>query len=96
MGLTVLRNFGPLTDLALLTRDDFAAVGRLARERIVRRTLQGYDEHDRPFAPYSPDYAAQKSKLGASPGVNLQLSGQMLNAITVEPDETGVTLSFSH
>lgn len=33
--------------------------------------------------------------MGAGSAVNLQLSGQMLQGITVEPDETGVTLAFS-
>jgi len=93
--IAVSRNFGPLTAVELLTREDFAAIGRLARERIVRRTQQGRDEHDRSFVPYTPEYAAQKAALGTSAGVNLQLSGQMLNAITVEPDAKGVTLSFS-
>lgn len=89
------RNFGPLTDLVLLTAADFGAIGRLAREQVIRRTLAGRDERDRPFQPYSPDYAAQKAAQGASSNVNLQLSGEMLRAITVEPDARGVTLGFS-
>lgn len=96
MGISVTRDFGPLDEIELLTKDDFGRVGRLARERIILRTLQGRDENDRAFAPYSPEYAKQKAKQGASGRVNLQLSGAMLQAITVEPDDAGVTLGFSN
>jgi hypothetical protein len=95
MGVTVTRNFGPLTDVQLLTVEDWGRVGRMARERIVLRTRAGRDKDDVPFAPYSQGYAQAKAKeLGAGP-VNLAVSGDMLNAITVEPDANGVTLSFT-
>ncbi len=79
-----------------MTKDDWGRVGRLARERVVLRTLQGRDEDDRAFQPYSAGYLEQKLEAGASGRVDLQLSGEMLRAITVEPDDTGVTLRFSH
>jgi len=85
-----------LDELKFLTRDDWGRVGRLARERIVRRTLEGRDQHDNSFAPYSEGYAAAKREMGASGSVDLQLSGEMLRAITVEPDDTGVTLAFTN
>lgn len=93
--MSVSRNFPPLTEQPLLTKDDWGRIGRLTRERILRRTMQGVSETGTPFAPYSPGYAAAKRKSGASDRVNLQVSGEMLRAITVEPDETGVTLAFS-
>jgi hypothetical protein len=93
--VTTSRNFGPLADAELVTRDDWGAVGRLAREQIIRHTNAGVDEDGKPFAPYSPKYAEQKRKTGASSRPNLQVSGGMLGAITVEPDNDGVTLSFS-
>jgi hypothetical protein len=94
LGVTVVRNFPPLDELTLIGRDDWAKIGRLARERIIRRTLAGRDEDDSAFAPYSAGYAAQKAKAGASGAVNLQLSGAMLEAIQVEPDDDGVTLTI--
>lgn len=94
VAITVTRNFGPLDEIDLVTREDWGRIGRLARERIVRRTQAGRDEHDQPFRPYSEAYAEQKVEAGASGRVDLQLSGEMLRAITVEPDDEGVTLSF--
>lgn len=95
MGVTVRRNFGPLTDLTLFTRRDWDRVGRLARERIVRRTVGGRDVSGSPFPPYSAGYRRAKEAIGAGSTVNLTLSGDMLNAITVEPDDMGVTLAFT-
>lgn len=69
-------------------------MGRLARERIIARTLSGKDEHDAPFAPYKPAYARQRDQIGASLTPNLQLSGDMLNAIVVTEDDNGVTLEI--
>lgn len=94
MAVSVTRNFGPLDEIVLVTKEQWGRTGRLARERIIRRTLQGRDEDDNAFAPYSAGYAEQKSKAGASSTVNLQLSGAMLEAIQVEPDENGVTLTI--
>lgn len=95
MGVSVSRNFGDLTDVVLLTVSDWGRVGRLARERLISRTLAGRDETDAAFAPYSPGYAKAKAALGASTTPNLQLSGDMLNSIVVEPDADGVTLTFA-
>lgn len=92
MPVTVTRNFGPLTDLALVTREDWRAVGHDQRERIIRRTKAGKDVDGRPFQPYSPSYSQQLSKEGLSTQVDLEVSGRMLQAITVQPDADGVTL----
>lgn len=94
MAVSVTRNFGPLDDIVLVSKEQWGRIGRQVRERIIRRTLQGRDEDDAAFAPYSPGYAAQKAKSGASTSVNLQLSGAMLQAIQVEPDDNGVTLTI--
>ena len=95
MGVTVDRNFVPLTDIKLLTVEDFGKVGRLAREAIITRTQRGTDMHGSSFKPYSTGYAKAKAAIGASATPNLTLSGEMLRAITVEPDAEGVTLKFS-
>jgi hypothetical protein len=95
MGVSVTRNFGPLTETVFLSRDDWGKVGRLARERIVLRTRRGQDREGQPFKPYSPGYAKAKGKELGAGQVNLTVSGDMLNAITVEPDDKGVTLSFN-
>lgn len=95
MYVEIVRNFPPLTEIPIVTREDWGRIGRFARERVVRRTQQGLDEHDQKFQPYSPGYAAQKAAAGGdSSRVDLTVSGEMLRAITVEPDDTGVTLAF--
>lgn len=95
MPVSISRNFGPLTDVATLTREEWGRVGRLARERIIARTLSGRDEHDQSFTAYSPAYARRRAAEGMPTTPNLQVSGEMLRAITVEPDDTGVTLAFT-
>lgn len=97
MPVTVKLNFQPLAGIHLTTRAIMKEVGLLARERIIRRTLSGTDEEGKPFTPYSPGYAAMKAKALAGSGtVNLQVSGAMLNAITITKltDDT-VTLGFT-
>jgi hypothetical protein len=95
MGVVFRRNFPPLGETALLTREDWAAVGRLARERIIRRTVQGLDVDGNAFAPYSEGYAKQREKANvASARVTLQLSGEMLRSIEVLADDDGVELTF--
>lgn len=94
VGVELRRSFGPLDEIDLVTREDWGRVGRLARERIIARTLSGQDERDAPFAAYTPAYAKRRSQMGASTTPNLQLSGDMLNAITVTEDEVGVTLEI--
>lgn len=93
--VSIKKTVAPLASLKLLTREDWAAVGRLARQQILQHTDAGKDQNDRPFRPYSPAYAEQKRKAGASGRVDLMVSGQMLGAITVTPDDKGVTLAFS-
>lgn len=95
MPITVTRNFGPLDEIALVTRADMEQVGLLARELIVRRTLGGLDAEGVPFAPYSDRYAAEKAaELGVS-HVNLQVSGNMLNHLQViDVDDASVTLGW--
>lgn len=90
--ITVKRNFAPLADLQITTKALMKEVGLLARERIIRRTISGQDEDERAFAGYSAGYA----KLKGSSQVNLQLSGGMLNAITItDVTDNSVTLGFS-
>lgn len=96
MGVTVRVNFKPLADFPLSTTELMREIGLLARERILRRTAAGMDQNDAAFAPYSPGYALTKAKELGSAGVNLQVSGAMLNAIVVtKVTEKSVTLEFS-
>lgn len=96
MGVTVRVNFKPLADFPLSTTELMKEIGLLARERILRRTASGRDEHDAAFKPYSAAYALQKAKELGPGGVNLQVSGAMLNAIVVtKVTEKSVTLEFS-
>jgi hypothetical protein len=84
----------PFTDRELMRE-----IGLLAREKILRRTASGVDSSGDPFKPYSEGYAKQKGKaLGASAGgtVNLQASGDMLNALTItDVGDEHVELGFS-
>jgi len=71
-------------------------IGLMVRERILRRTAEGRDESDAPFAAYSPKYAQLKAKELGDTGVNLQVSGAMLGAITITAvTDRSVTLGFS-
>jgi hypothetical protein len=90
--IAVTRNFGPLTDITLVAREDWRAVGLDQRERIIRRTKSGQDVHGRPFQAYSPSYLKQLAAEGLGTQVDLEVSGRMLQAITVQPDADGVTL----
>jgi hypothetical protein len=85
----------PLTDIPLSSTELMREIGLLARERIVRRTIAGLDQDETAFAPYSPGYAMQKAKELGGFGVNLQVSGAMLNAIQItDVTEKSVTLGF--
>lgn len=94
--VTVTANFGSLKDLKLTTRELMKEIGLLARERIVRRTISGRDEDDQSFEPYSAAYAKRKAEELGGGGVNLQVSGAMLNAIVItELTDDSVTLGFN-
>lgn len=93
MSVTVRRNFS-LKAIKLTTKADMEAIGRLARERIIRRTVMGMLPGGEAMAPYSPGYAKARAEAGLSPNVTLQVSGEMLRAIQVIADEKKVTLTF--
>ena len=94
MGITVRKNFS-LKAIKLTTKADMEAIGRLARERIIRRTVMGQAPGGGAFAPYSPGYAKQKAAELGSSAVNLTVSGEMLRAIQVIAEEKKVTLTFT-
>lgn len=79
-----------------LNEHDMREVGLLLRERIVSRTRSGVDVHGSGFRAYSPAYAAQKAAaLGAGP-VNITVSGNTLNDITlVETTAKSVSLGWA-
>lgn len=83
MKVYVLKNFPPLKSLELTSRELMRQVGLLARERIYQRTVGGKDMHGRAFRPYSSSYQARKGAAVGTTGVNLQLSGGMLNALGI-------------
>ena len=71
-------------------------IGLLARTRIYQRTIRGLDQADSPFQPYSPAYATSRAQAGLSSRVTLQVSGDMLNAMTLtEVTEDSVTIGFA-
>jgi hypothetical protein len=84
MGIIITKNFGPLEHEEWITPEDMREVGLLARELMIRRTLQGVDVNGQAFQAYSPRYADAKGKaLGGAAHVNLQVSGAMLNDLTI-------------
>lgn len=96
------RNFEPLDQMELVTPADMRDVGLQAREIILRRTIAGMDAQGAAFAPYSEGYAKQKrAALGTADPVNLQVSGNMLNDLTVTeigaegPDKPFVKLGWN-
>ena len=100
MAVTIKRNFAPLTQTTLLTREDFAAIGQLVRQRIIERTEAGVDANGSGFAPYHPGYALQKGRelLGVEASyskVDLTVSGEMLRNIQIDATDKSVTLYFS-
>ncbi len=97
MGVTVRRTFADLGKLAdqVVDRALMREVGLLARERIIRRTVSGRDDKGQPFQAYSPGYRERKAKEIGGGNVNLQVSGAMLNALTiVDVTDRSVTLGF--
>lgn len=95
MPVTLRRNFAPLAETRLLTREDWAAIGRLARERIIRRTLQGQDVNGEAFTPYSEGYTkARQAEALAVAQVTLQLSGEMLRNIQVVAHDDRVEVTY--
>ena len=95
MGVVVRRNFAPLTEAVLFTREDWMSIGVLARERIVRRTLSGLDVDGRAFAPYSAGDAQARRDAGLDAStVRLQASGEMLRGIQIIPHADKVELTF--
>lgn len=96
MGMRVRKNFVALDKPVLTTRDDMLAVGDLIRRRIMERTARGVDAQGQPFAPYSEGYRDQKrEELGATGGVDLMVSGEMLRAMTLEATDKKVTIFFA-
>lgn len=94
MGVTVKRNFS-LKAVKLTTKADMEALGRLARERIIRRTVMGALPGGERMAPYSEGYRKQRAKEGLSQSPTLTLSGEMLRSIQIIAEEKKVTLTFT-
>ena len=79
------------TDAALMRE-----IGLLAREAILRRTERGVDVDGQPFQAYGETYAKRKDAALGATGVNLKVSGRMLDGLTiVEVTEDSVTLGFT-
>ena len=67
-----------------LDEDQRLAVADLIVERIVNRTDKGIDKNDKPFVGYSQSYKDSLDfKIAGKGKVNLQLSGDMLAALSV-------------
>jgi hypothetical protein len=96
--ITVRRSIPDLAKFAdtMVDRATMREIGLMARERIIRRTAQGKDERGQPFQAYSQGYRERKGRELGVGNVNLQVSGAMLNALTiVDVTDHSVTLGFS-
>jgi hypothetical protein len=96
--ITVRRTIPDLGRIAelMVDRATMREIGLMARERIIRRTAQGKDERGQPFQAYSQGYRERKGRELGVGNVNLQVSGAMLNALTiVDVTDHSVTLGFS-
>lgn len=95
MPVVIKRNFGPLAQTTLWTREDWRSVGDLIVERIKLRTLAGRAADGSPFAPYSPAYAALKTREVGTTRVDLAVSGEMLNNMQpIEWTDRSVTVGW--
>jgi hypothetical protein len=80
----------------MVTRETMREIGLMARERILRRTISGKDAQGQPFQAYSAGYRLRKAQELGGGTVNLQVSGAMLNGLTiVDVTDRSVTLGFS-
>lgn len=83
-----------------LSPDQKDEVADLIIERIVNRTDQGKDKNNRPFKEYSDSYKESLDfKIAGKKGkpVNLQLSGDMLAALSVlDKTSRSVTIGFEN
>lgn len=97
MSVTIRSNIPTnLATWVLVGRAELREAGLLAIERIRRRTARGQDANGQAFEPYSPGYRERKAKELDAAGVNLQVSGAMLNALSViDVTETSVTIGFN-
>jgi hypothetical protein len=96
--VSIRRSFADLSRLPdlVVDRSLMREIGLLARERIIRRTVSGKDEKGQPFQAYSQGYRERKAKELGGATVNLQVSGAMLNALTiVDVTDRSVTLGFN-
>lgn len=95
MSITVRKNFVRLRDIELVTAADMRDVGELVVQRIRERTMRGQDADGGAFAYYSDGYATAKRRAVGTSRVNLTVSGEMLNAMTViDATPTKVTVGF--
>jgi hypothetical protein len=94
--VTVRRYQLDLRPSVLPTAEDMKAIGLLAIQRIWTRTKQGRDVDGRPFAPYADGYEKQRTDAGRPSRPDLQVSGEMLRAMTVtDITPQSVTIGFT-
>lgn len=67
----------------LLSGTDREIVGQLIIERIQDRTEAGQNIDGERFQRYSPGYTSYLQRIGAATGVDLTLTGEMLNSISI-------------
>jgi phage gpG-like protein len=78
------------------TEDDLRYAAERQRDRIVKRTGQGFDLNGAPFKAYTDKYRARKEKSGRDSGiVDLTWSGRMLKSLKVSNVSPGKRASFT-
>ena len=71
------------------------AVAQFQRGNISRRTLKGLDFQGRNFAPYTPEYAEFRRQEGRPLRPDLNFTGQMLGAMTIEASPSRGRIFFT-
>ncbi len=94
MPIKVTRTGGKLTDIALVNTSVMRAIGGGLLVRIRKRTRKGIDVTGKAFTPLSTAYAEQKRKALGSAKADLEVSGRMLNDMTLKPQPKRVRLFF--
>ena len=73
----------------MLGQQDRQLLGQLIIERIQERSESGRDIDGRRFSRYSRDYVDYLREIGADSGLDLTLTGEMLNSIQILSEGEG-------
>lgn len=85
----------PNLDIKTPDRRFWSTVGDDIILAVEDRTNKGKDADNKPFKPYTKEYAKRRAEKGRSTRVNLQFSGRMLSRLRNKSSKRGVRVSIS-